>query len=74
MRVVVQRVASASVEVKPLNFLFFLLLFMIVLIAHLVHNSNFLQVEGCMVSAIGPGLLVLVGLHESDVDSDADYM
>lgn len=47
---------------------------MIVLIAHLVHNRNFLQVEGYMVSAIGPGLLVLVGLHESDVDSDADYM
>uniref|UniRef100_A0A3Q7F5B1 D-aminoacyl-tRNA deacylase n=1 Tax=Solanum lycopersicum TaxID=4081 RepID=A0A3Q7F5B1_SOLLC len=45
MRAVVQRVASASVEV-----------------------------EGRTVSAIGPGLLVLVGLHESDVDSDADYI
>nr|GMC81608.1 D-tyrosyl-tRNA(Tyr) deacylase [Ipomoea batatas] len=33
-----------------------------------------LQVEGKVVSAIGPGLLVLVGLHESDVDSDADYI
>ncbi|KAI3410583.1 D-aminoacyl-tRNA deacylase, partial [Psidium guajava] len=45
MRAVVQRVASASVEV-----------------------------EGRTVSEIGPGLLVLVGLHESDVDSDADYI
>ncbi|KAF9608736.1 hypothetical protein IFM89_010868 [Coptis chinensis] len=45
MRAVVQRVASASVEV-----------------------------EGRMVSEIGPGLLVLVGLHESDVESDADYI
>lgn len=45
MRAVVQRVASASVEV-----------------------------EGRIVSAIGPGLLVLVGLHHSDVDSDADYI
>ncbi|KAH7839584.1 hypothetical protein Vadar_006008 [Vaccinium darrowii] len=45
MRAVVQRVASASVEV-----------------------------EGRIVSAIGAGLLVLVGLHESDVDSDAEYI
>ncbi|XP_027105447.1 uncharacterized protein [Coffea arabica] len=45
MRAVVQRVASASVEV-----------------------------EGRIVSAIGPGLLVLVGLHESDADSDAEYI
>uniref|UniRef100_A0A7N0UHV7 D-aminoacyl-tRNA deacylase n=1 Tax=Kalanchoe fedtschenkoi TaxID=63787 RepID=A0A7N0UHV7_KALFE len=45
MRAVVQRVASASVEV-----------------------------EGRVVSRIGPGLLVLVGLHESDTESDADYM
>ncbi|KAK4589775.1 hypothetical protein RGQ29_020380 [Quercus rubra] len=45
MRAVVQRVASASVEV-----------------------------EGRIVSEIGPGLLVLVGLHESDSDSDADYI
>ncbi|KAL4204684.1 hypothetical protein AMTRI_Chr01g111130 [Amborella trichopoda] len=45
MRALVQRVASASVEV-----------------------------EGCMVSQIGPGLLVLVGLHGSDIDSDADYI
>ncbi|OWM91158.1 hypothetical protein CDL15_Pgr000101 [Punica granatum] len=45
MRAVVQRVASASVEV-----------------------------EGRIVSEIGPGLLVLVGLHESDTDSDAEYI
>ncbi|KAF8038565.1 hypothetical protein BT93_B1181 [Corymbia citriodora subsp. variegata] len=45
MRAVVQRVASASVEV-----------------------------EGRTVSEIGPGLLVLVGVHESDTDSDADYI
>ncbi|XP_051125569.1 uncharacterized protein LOC127247656 isoform X3 [Andrographis paniculata] len=45
MRAVVQRVASASVEV-----------------------------DGRTVSAIGPGLLVLIGLHENDVDSDAEYI
>ncbi|KAL7129915.1 hypothetical protein ABFS83_13G100100 [Erythranthe nasuta] len=45
MRAVVQRVASASVEV-----------------------------EGRTVSAIGPGLLVLVGLHETDVESDSEYI
>ncbi|XP_073123154.1 uncharacterized protein [Henckelia pumila] len=45
MRAVVQRVASASVEV-----------------------------EGRTVSEIGPGLLVLVGLHGTDVESDADYI
>ncbi|KAK3431300.1 hypothetical protein EUGRSUZ_E03165 [Eucalyptus grandis] len=45
MRAVVQRVASASVEV-----------------------------EGRTVSEIGPGLLVLVGIHDSDTDSDADYI
>ncbi|KAH6829129.1 deacylase family protein [Perilla frutescens var. hirtella] len=45
MRAVVQRVASATVEV-----------------------------EGRLVSAIGPGLLVLVGLHETDVDPDAEYI
>lgn len=33
-----------------------------------------LQVEGRTVSAIGPGLLVLVGLHETDVEADAEYM
>ncbi|KDP21042.1 hypothetical protein JCGZ_21513 [Jatropha curcas] len=45
MRAVVQRVASASVEV-----------------------------DGRVISEIGPGLLVLVGLHESDTESDADYI
>ncbi|XP_030552350.2 D-aminoacyl-tRNA deacylase isoform X2 [Rhodamnia argentea] len=45
MRAVVQRVASASVEV-----------------------------EGRTVSEIGPGLLFFVGIHESDTDSDADYI
>lgn len=45
MRVVVQRVASASVEV-----------------------------DGRIVSEIGPGLLALVGIHDSDSDADADYM
>ncbi|XP_031125850.1 D-aminoacyl-tRNA deacylase [Ipomoea triloba] len=37
-------------------------------------TSASVEVEGKVVSAIGPGLLVLVGLHESDVDSDADYI
>ncbi|QHN81028.1 D-tyrosyl-tRNA(Tyr) deacylase [Arachis hypogaea] len=45
MRAVVQRVASASVEV-----------------------------EGRIVSEIGPGLVVLVGIHDSDSDADADYI
>lgn len=45
MRAVVQRVASASVEV-----------------------------EGRVVSEIGQGLLVLIGVHESDAEADADYM
>ncbi|KAI9096386.1 hypothetical protein K1719_026105 [Acacia pycnantha] len=31
-------------------------------------------VEGRIVSEIGPGLLVLVGLHDSDSDADADYI
>ncbi|KAK1414550.1 hypothetical protein QVD17_30296 [Tagetes erecta] len=45
MKAVVQRVASASVEV-----------------------------DGRMVSAIGAGLLVLVGVHELDTHSDVDYI
>ncbi|XP_066313724.1 uncharacterized protein [Miscanthus floridulus] len=36
--------------------------------------SASVEVEGRIVSAIGPGLLVLVGLHEADTDSDADYI
>lgn len=35
-----------------------------------IYFYNFRRV----VSEIGPGLLVLVGIHESDTDSDADYM
>ncbi|XP_073110474.1 uncharacterized protein [Elaeis guineensis] len=36
--------------------------------------SASVEVEGRVVSEIGPGLLVLVGIHESDTDSDADYI
>ncbi|KAJ3694498.1 hypothetical protein LUZ60_009978 [Juncus effusus] len=36
--------------------------------------SASVEVEGKIVSEIGPGLLVLVGIHESDTDSDADYI
>ncbi|CAM0144421.1 unnamed protein product [Urochloa decumbens] len=36
--------------------------------------SASVEVEGRVVSAIGPGLLVLVGVHEADTDSDADYI
>ncbi|KAL5998484.1 D-tyrosyl-tRNA(Tyr) deacylase [Asimina triloba] len=61
MRAVVQRVVSASVEVLLLSPSGFF--------SH--HKSS---VDGRTVSEIGPGLLVLVGLHESDVESDADFM
>ncbi|KAH7568837.1 hypothetical protein JRO89_XS06G0059400 [Xanthoceras sorbifolium] len=37
-------------------------------------TSASVEVDGSIVSEIGPGLLVLVGLHESDSESDADYM
>ncbi|KAF3451399.1 hypothetical protein FNV43_RR07494 [Rhamnella rubrinervis] len=37
-------------------------------------SSASVEVEGSTVSEIGPGLLVLVGLHESDSESDADYI
>ncbi|WCJ27133.1 D-aminoacyl-tRNA deacylase [Euphorbia peplus] len=37
-------------------------------------TSASVEVDGRTVSAIGPGLLVLVGLHESDTESDADYI
>ncbi|XP_021644407.2 uncharacterized protein LOC110638231 isoform X2 [Hevea brasiliensis] len=37
-------------------------------------TSASVEVEGRVVSDIGPGLLVFVGLHESDTDSDADYI
>ncbi|XP_044975607.1 D-aminoacyl-tRNA deacylase isoform X1 [Hordeum vulgare subsp. vulgare] len=36
--------------------------------------SASVEVEGKVVSAIGPGLLVLVGVHEADTSSDADYI
>ncbi|KAL5988864.1 hypothetical protein ACLOJK_026966 [Asimina triloba] len=36
--------------------------------------SASVEVDGRTVSEIGPGLLVLVGLHESDVESDADFI
>ncbi|RLN38972.1 D-tyrosyl-tRNA(Tyr) deacylase [Panicum miliaceum] len=36
--------------------------------------SASVEVEGRVVSAIGPGILVLVGVHEADTDSDADYI
>ncbi|KAL6627087.1 hypothetical protein ACP70R_030813 [Stipagrostis hirtigluma subsp. patula] len=36
--------------------------------------SASVEVEGRVVSAIGPGLLVLVGVHEADTASDADYI
>ncbi|CAO2161760.1 unnamed protein product [Urochloa humidicola] len=36
--------------------------------------SASVEVEGRVVSAIGPGLLVLVGVHEADTESDADYI
>ncbi|KAL9686825.1 hypothetical protein QQ045_031218 [Rhodiola kirilowii] len=36
--------------------------------------SASVEVDGRVVSQIGPGLLVLVGIHESDNESDADYM
>ncbi|KAL5575325.1 hypothetical protein UlMin_017024 [Ulmus minor] len=37
-------------------------------------TSASVEVEGRKVSEIGPGLLVLVGLHDSDSDSDAEYI
>ena len=39
-----------------------------------LNAGTMFQVEGRKVSEIGPGLLVLVGIHESDSDSDAEYM
>ncbi|XP_068664311.1 uncharacterized protein [Aristolochia californica] len=36
--------------------------------------SASVEVDGRVVSEIGPGILVLVGIHESDVESDADYL
>ncbi|GLU22921.1 hypothetical protein SLE2022_389570 [Rubroshorea leprosula] len=36
--------------------------------------SASVEVDGRIVSEIGPGLLVLVGIHESDTEADADYI
>ncbi|WOL06978.1 D-tyrosyl-tRNA(Tyr) deacylase [Canna indica] len=36
--------------------------------------SASVEVEGRVVSEIGPGLLVLVGVHEADTEADADYI
>ena len=77
MRAVVQRVSSASVEVH-----FFLSTPPNKSQSSYSSSSYSLnisiyrcyQVEGRVVSEIGAGLLVLVGLHDSDTDSDADYM
>lgn len=33
-----------------------------------------LQVDGEIVGKIGPGLLCLVGLRDTDTEKDADYM
>jgi D-tyrosyl-tRNA(Tyr) deacylase len=70
MRAVVQRVASASVEV---SLSLSLSLSLCIILRHR-RIITFFQVEGRIVSEIGPGLLVLVGLHEPDSDTDADYM
>ncbi|KAK8940086.1 hypothetical protein KSP40_PGU022599 [Platanthera guangdongensis] len=72
MRAIIQRVVSAGVEVG----FFSSILSAIQLHAALmtIFTRTRLQVEGRLVSEIGPGLLVLVGIHESDVEADADYM
>jgi D-Tyr-tRNAtyr deacylase len=35
---------------------------------------GYLQVDGKIISSIGPGLLCLVGLKEGDTDKDAEYI
>ncbi|KAK2642053.1 hypothetical protein Ddye_023816 [Dipteronia dyeriana] len=37
-------------------------------------TSASVEVDGSIVSEIGPGLLVLVGIHEADSESDSDYI
>ncbi|XP_021865100.2 uncharacterized protein [Spinacia oleracea] len=37
-------------------------------------TSASVQVDGRIVSEIGPGILVLIGIHESDTDSDSNYI
>lgn len=72
MRAVVQRVASASVQVSHSLFLSHSSFFL-TYTSPAQHSITF-QVEGRTVSEIGPGLVVLVGLHESDSESDAEFM
>ena len=42
-------------------------------VAQLVTSAS-VEVEGTTVAAIDTGLLVLLGVHKSDVDSDVDYV
>ncbi|KAL2931802.1 D-aminoacyl-tRNA deacylase [Bienertia sinuspersici] len=37
-------------------------------------TSASVEVEGKIVSEIGPGLLVLIGVHDSDSDADSNYI
>ncbi|XP_021766023.1 D-tyrosyl-tRNA(Tyr) deacylase-like [Chenopodium quinoa] len=37
-------------------------------------TSASVEVDGSIVSQIGPGLLVLIGVHDSDSDSDSNYL
>lgn len=74
MKAVIQRVASASVEVGQKYFTHSTYCHICLIFGCWYAQGVVLQVEGRTVSAIGPGLLVLVGLHESDVESDAEYM
>ncbi|KAF6155964.1 hypothetical protein GIB67_039295 [Kingdonia uniflora] len=37
-------------------------------------TSASVEVEGRTVSEIGPGLVVFVGVHESDAEADAEYI
>eukprot|EP00210_Caulerpa_lentillifera_P001491 g1430.t1 len=59
MRAVVQRVKSASVQVEFLCQL---------------SNEIRTQVDGKVVSSIGPGLLCLIGLKKTDTQLDADFL
>lgn len=36
--------------------------------------SYMLQVDGQVVSSIGPGLLCLIGVKDGDLDKDAEYV
>jgi D-Tyr-tRNAtyr deacylase len=74
MRAVVQRVLSASVEVILSSSTRHIYCILHETTGGADWSLRGSQVEGRVVSAIGPGVLVLVGVHESDTDSDADYM